>query len=211
MTIAVKICGLKTSEAVDAAVTGGATYAGFVFFAKSPRSVAPDTAQALRNRLPDHVKAVALVVDPPDETLRVIIKMANPDLIQLHGRETPARVAEIRTRFGLPVIKALPVAKADDLRVALDYAADMILFDAMPAPNDTRPGGNARAFDWRILREVALPSPFILAGGLTPENLSDAVRISGAKTVDVSSGVESAPGEKDLSLIKAFLSAAKAL
>jgi phosphoribosylanthranilate isomerase len=213
MSLAVKICGLKTPEAVDAAVEGGAAYAGFVFFEKSPRFLTPAAARALKGRLPARVKAVALLVDPPDETLVYTIEGMAPDLIQLHGAESPARVTAIRTRFGLPVIKAIPVASKADLGAvsAYDAVADMLLFDAKPAPGASRPGGNAQAFDWSLLGGLRPARPWLLAGGLTSANIAEAVRATGAAAVDVSSGVERAPGEKDPALIRAFLAAASAL
>jgi phosphoribosylanthranilate isomerase len=213
VSVAVKICGLKTPEAVDAAVAGGAAYAGFVFFEKSPRVLTPAAARSLRDRLPGAVKAVALVVDPSDDALEAVIGVTAPDLIQLHGAESPARVAAIRARFGLPVIKALPVARKADLECVPAYAqtADMLLFDAKPALGDTRPGGNARAFDWALLQGIVPGRPWLLAGGLSAETLAAAVRASGARAVDVSSGVERTPGEKDPALIRAFLAAAQTL
>jgi phosphoribosylanthranilate isomerase len=213
VSLAVKICGLKTPEAVDAAVEGGAAYAGFVFFEKSPRFLTPDAARALRERLPATVKAVALLVDPTDETLAYTIEGMAPDLIQLHGEETPARVTAIRARFGLPVIKAIPVASKADLGAlsAYDAVADMLLFDAKPAPGASRPGGNAQAFDWSLLGGLRPLRPWLLAGGLSSANIAEAVRVTGAAAVDVSSGVERAPGKKDPALIRAFLAAASAL
>jgi phosphoribosylanthranilate isomerase len=213
MSLAVKICGLTTPDAVDAAAEGGAAYAGFVLFEKSPRFVTPEAARALRDRLPPAVKAVALLVDPTDEMLASAIAGMAPDLIQLHGAETPDRVAAIRARFSRPVIKALPVAGKADLAAVDAYAAvaDLLLFDAKPGTGDTRPGGNARAFDWSLLEGLAPTRPWLLAGGLTAETLAEAVRISGAEAVDVSSGVERAPGRKDPALIRAFLAAARAV
>jgi len=210
VSLAVKICGLKTPEAVDAVIAGKAAYAGFVFFDKSPRFLFPAAARALRMRLPPAIKAVALLVDPTDEILASTIDGMAPDLLQLHGAESPARVAAIRERFGLPVIKALPVASKADLAAVTGFAAvaDLLLFDAKPLPGDTRPGGNARAFDWGLLKGLAPGRPWLLAGGLTPDTLGAAIAASGAPAVDVSSGVERAPGEKDPALIRAFLAAA---
>jgi phosphoribosylanthranilate isomerase len=213
VSLAVKICGLSTPEAVDAAVQGGAAYAGFNFFPKSPRFLTVPAARALRARLPAAVKAVALLVDPADEILADTIEGMAPDLIQLHGREAPGRVAEIRARFGLKVIKALPVQGRADLKAVSAFApvADMLLFDAKPGPADTRPGGNARPFDWTLLKGLAPGRPWFLAGGLSADNLKEAVAASGAKAVDVSSGVETRPGQKDPALIRAFLAASRGL
>jgi phosphoribosylanthranilate isomerase len=213
MSIAAKICGLTTPEAVDAAAKGGAAYAGFVFFEKSPRFVLPEHARRLADRLPPAVKAVALLVDPTDEALEAVARGMAPDFLQLHGAESPTRVTAIRARFGLPVIKALPIAHREDLASVSAYAvvADMLLFDAKPAPDATRPGGNAQALDWALLQGMKPGRPWFLAGGLTPDNLADAVKTSGAGAVDVSSGVERSPGEKDPALIRAFLAAARAL
>ena len=213
MNVQVKICGLKTPEAVDAAAEGGAAYAGFVFFDKSPRFLTPDVALMLRNRLPEATLAVALLVDPTDAMLASAVEGMAPDLLQLHGAESPERVAAIRSRFGLPVIKALPVASKADLEPVAAYAAvaDMLLFDAKPSPGDERPGGNARSFEWSLLKGLSPGRPWFLAGGLSPANLAAAQAASGASWLDVSSGVEQAPGEKDLGLIRAFLAAARAL
>lgn len=215
MAVGVKICGLKTPEAVDAALAGGAAYAGFVFFAASPRHLEPSAAGALRARLAERIPAVAVVVDPDDQSLAAILRDARPDLIQLHGRESPARVAEIRARFARPVVKAIPVATAADLAAAPGYAAvaDMLLFDAKADPDETRPGGHARRFNWALLKDLpaTVARPWFLAGGLTAETLAEAVASSGARLLDVSSGVERAPGEKDPLLVRRFLDTAKAL
>jgi phosphoribosylanthranilate isomerase len=213
MSIAVKICGLMTPPAVDAAVAYGAAYAGFVFFKKSPRTVTLETARALRTRLPQAVKAVALTVDASDDELAAIIETVRPDFLQLHGQETPARLGQIRAAFGLPLIKAIPVSETNDLKAVRDYAgvADMFLFDAKPKPGDDRPGGNARAFEWALMRGQAPPKPWLLAGGLDAGNLPTAVQASGARAADVSSGVERVLGEKDERLIRTFLDVARSL
>lgn len=213
MSISVKICGLKSPEAVDAAVEGGAAYAGFVFFDRSPRLLPLKTARALRDRLPRTVPAVALFVDPDDTAIEAVVTAMGPDMIQLHGAESPARVTAIRAKFGLPVIKALPIRARPDFEPVSAYAAaaDMLLFDAKPEPGDTRPGGNARPFDWALLKALTPGRPWLLAGGLTADNLAAAVAASGARAVDVSSGVERAPGEKDPARIRAFLAAAGTL
>jgi len=210
MTVAVKICGLKTPPAVAAAVSGGAAFAGFVFFEKSPRFLLPMEAGHLRAALPAHIPAVAVTVDADDAALDAIIAGAAPDYLQLHGRESPARVRAIKARTGLKVIKAIPVAVPDDLSAVADFdkVADLLLFDAKAGADDGRPGGNARQFDWGLVAGAVTHAPFLLAGGLSAANLKDAVAQSGARRVDVSSGVETAPGEKDPKLIAAFLKAA---
>ncbi len=213
MPVAVKICGLCDEAAVDAAVAGGARFVGFVFFPPSPRAIVPERAAALAARVPEGVLRVGLVVDAGDEDLEAIISGVPLDLLQLHGRELPARAAAIRARFGVPVMKALPVAEAEDLAHAEPYLAvvDRLLFDGRPPPGATRPGGNAAAFDWSLLAGRHWPVPWLLAGGLNAGNLARAVRESGAAAVDVSSGVEDAPGHKNVSMITAFLAAASAI
>ncbi len=205
-----KICGLSTPDAVAAAIDGGAGFVGFMFFDKSPRNVAPDLAGRLAAPArAAGVKIVAVTVDPDDATLDRIIAGVKPDLIQLHGSETPGRAAEIRTRTGLGIIKALPVSEAADLASAWGYEpfADHMMFDAKPPKNADRPGGLGAKFDWTILKGRSFPRPWFLAGGLDPWNVADAVAASGAPMVDVSSGVERGPGVKDPALISAFLAA----
>lgn len=210
MALAVKICGLSTPESVDAAVDGGARFVGFVFFPPSPRYVAPGSATELTRRVPRSVARVAVTVDPTDDELATILDVAEIDMVQLHGRETPERTAEIKSRFGRPVIKAISVAAEQDLDAVNDYAsvADMILFDAKATKDDVLPGGNARTFDWRLLSGRTPRNVWFLSGGLNRENLASAVRESGATHVDVSSGIESSRGIKDVGLIKSFLAAA---
>ena len=215
MTVAAKICGVKDRAALDAAVAGGAAYVGFVFFPRSPRNVTAADVGALAAALPGNVTAVALAVDPDDALIDAILAGA-PDIamFQLHGAETPARVAEVRARTGKRAMKAIKVSEAADLDAAQPYleAADMLLFDAKP-PADMKnalPGGNAVSFDWRILAGRSWPRPWMLSGGLDAENVADAIRISGAPALDVSSGVESAPGVKDPARISAFLKAVAA-
>ncbi len=217
MTTAVKICGITDEEALDAALAGGADYVGFVFFAKSPRHLELAHAKALRAMVPKNgiCKAVALVVDPSNEELAEIVATVDPDVIQLHGHETVERVAEIRALFRKPVFKAVPVASSADVETARAYLApgrlaDVLLFDAKPDPKAPLPGGNGLAFDWHILQGVTAHQGFALAGGLTSENVAEAVARTGAAIVDVSSGVESAPGRKDPELIRRFLRNAKA-
>lgn len=217
MTTAVKICGVTDETALDAALADGADYVGLVFFPKSPRHLYLARAKALRAVVPINgpCKVVALVVDPSDEQLAEIISVVRPDVIQLHGHETVERVAEIRAKFGKPIIKAVPVTSASDVEAAHAYLApgrlaDILLFDAKPDPKAPLPGGNGLAFDWHILQGLKARLAFALAGGLTPENVAEAVERTGATIVDVSSGVESAPGRKDPELIRRFLRNAKA-
>jgi len=212
MDVRVKICGLKTRDAVDAAVSAGAAYLGFVFFARSPRAVSVTEAAALAVQVPPGVAKVALVVDADESTLDALVGAVPLDMLQLHGHETPARVAAIRARHGLPVMKAVGVSGAEDLgAIDLDSGvADQLLIDAKPAPGADLPGGNGIAFDWRLLAgRKYWTRPWMLAGGLTPGNVAEAVRLTGARQVDVSSGVESAPGVKDPGLIRAFVDAAR--
>jgi phosphoribosylanthranilate isomerase len=210
MTVEVKICGLSTPDSVKAAVRAGARYIGFVFFARSPRYVTPSFAAELGGFARNGITRVGLVVDADDEALEAIVANANLDMLQLHGEETPERVAEIRSRFGLPVMKAVPIAGPDDLAVARTYepVADMLLFDAKPPKGADRPGGNALSFDWTVLAGESWSVPWMLAGGLDPHNVEEAVRRSGATRVDVSSGVEDRPGVKDNDKIREFLEAA---
>jgi len=212
MTVAVKMCGLNTAESVDAAVQAGAGLVGFVFFKRTPRYVTPEQAGALAQRVPKGVLKVGLVVDFDDAALEEIVRHVPLDLLQLHGSETPERVAEIKKRFKVPVMKAIAIAGPDDIARARTYekVADRLMFDARPPKDATRPGGNAQPFDWSLLKDRRWLVPWVLAGGLTAENVANAVRISGAETVDVSSGIEEAPGRKSLAKMQAFLKAAKA-
>ncbi len=209
--IAVKICGLKTPEAIAASVDAGARYIGLNFFAKSPRSVTVQEAAALGSVVPVGVAKVALVVDVDDATLDAITAGSLPDIIQLHGHETPARVAEVKARYGLPVMKVVGVSDADDLKVLDSHltVADQILVDAKAPKGADLPGGNGLTFDWNLLQGRRWPVPWMLAGGLRAENVAEAIRQTGARQVDVSSGVESAPGVKDAALIAAFCAAAR--
>lgn len=213
MAIEVKICGINSSEAAKAAARSGADFVGFVFYADSPRNVTPEQAAAIAGALPPHVKKVAVFVDADDETIAGVLVKLRFNMLQLHGDETPARAAAVKARFGLPVMKAIKLAAASDLKAARGYykAADRLLFDAKP-PAETPgalPGGNALAFDWELLRGYASLVPWMLSGGLTPENVAEAIRISGAKAVDVSSGVEDRPGHKDAAKIARFIAAAR--
>ena len=213
MAVAVKMCGLNTPEAVDAAVQAGAQLVGFVFFKATPRAVTPEQAGALARRVPKGVLKVGLVVDADDATLRRILREVPLDLLQLHGSESPERVAEIKARFKIPVMKAVSIAGPEDIDRAHRYerVADRLMFDAKAPKSATRPGGNALAFDWALLRGERWAVPWILAGGLTAENVAEAVAISGAATVDVSSGIEDAPGRKSPAKIRAFLATAARL
>jgi len=204
----VKICGLKEASAVEA--TAGARYIGLVFFAKSPRYIDPENAATLALNVPMGVAKVALTVNADNAFLDALTASVPLDMLQLHGSEAPERVAEIRARYGLPVMKAVGVAEAADLAQIADYeaVADQILVDAKPASDAYLPGGNGLAFDWRLLQGRTWRKPWMLAGGLHPGNVAEAVRLTGARQVDVSSGVESAPGVKDPVLIKAFIEAA---
>ena len=213
MTVASKICGVSDRAAIDAAVAGGAAYVGFVFFPRSPRNVTPTGAAELVTLVPDGVEAVALAVDPDDALVDAIAAIPGITMFQLHGGETPDRVSEIRSRTGRRAMKAVKVSEETDLEAADAYfdAADMLLFDAK-TPADMKnalPGGNAVSFDWTILAGRDWPLPWMLSGGLDPDNVAEAIRISGAPAVDVSSGVESAPGAKDPARIDAFLKAVK--
>ena len=210
MPVTVKICGLTSADAVDATVRAGAAYGGLVFHPKSPRFVALEQARALAERMRGRLKIVALIADMDDAGIDAIVKAVRPDFLQLHGSETVQRTADIRGRFGLPVIKALPVAEAGDLAVAATYEkfADMLMFDAKPPKGADRAGGHGAAFDWQILAGRSFSKPWFLAGGLNPDNVARAVELSGATQVDVSSGVESAPGVKDAAKIAAFTAAA---
>jgi phosphoribosylanthranilate isomerase len=207
----VKICGLSTAPTLDAALDAGADMVGFVFFEKSPRHLQLEQAKALAARVDGRARIAVLTVDASDEALRAIIDAAQPDFLQLHGRETPARVGELKRLFGLPAIKAIGVSAAADLAAAQSYVdiADRLLFDAK-APKDARhPGGNGVAFDWRLLAGLDLSQPWLLSGGLDASNVAEAVAITGARGVDVSSGVESAPGQKDIGKIRAFIAEAR--
>ena len=206
MDIAIKFCGLSRPDDIRAATDADARYVGFVFFPKSPRAVTPDTARALALEVPPGIAKVALTVDMPDDALDALVRDVPLDMLQLHGRETPARVAEVKARYGLPVIKAVGVAGPEDLASLdiYDKIADQLLVDAKPPKGADRPGGNAVTFDWRIMAGRDLSVPWLLAGGLTEANVAEAVRQSGARQVDLSSGVESEPGVKDPALMAAF-------
>jgi phosphoribosylanthranilate isomerase len=212
MSVLIKICGLKTPEALDVALGAGADLVGFVFFPASPRHVGLEAARALGERVRGRARKVALSVDAGDDELAASIAALEPDLLQLHGTETPARVAVVRSRFRLPVMKALPIAHRADLASIRRYdkIADRLIFDARAAREATRPGGLGKRFDWRLLENLVTGVPFMLSGGLDAGNVAEALRITAAPGVDVSSGVEGALGEKDPDKIRAFIAAARA-
>ncbi len=206
----VKICGLNEPAHVQAAVDAGARYLGFVFFPKSPRAVMPQQAAQLMRDVPAGIAKVGLFVNADDDLLLSTLAVAPLDVIQLHGSETPERVAEVKALTNLPVMKAVGIASPEDLPALLDYGlvADMLLVDAKAPKDAVLPGGNGLAFDWRLLVGRKWLRPWLLAGGLTPDNVAEAIRLTGASGVDVSSGVETAPGHKDADKIRAFIRAA---
>lgn len=207
----VKICGLTTAEAVEAALAGGADFLGFVVFPPSPRHISPEAAAALAAPARGRAQVVAVTVDADDALIAEIMARLTPDLIQLHGSETAARAETLRQTYGVGIIRALPIRGQEDLAVADDWEpfADHLMFDAKPPKGSDRPGGYGLSFDWTLLADRAYREPWFVAGGLTPDNVVEAVYISGAPMVDVSSGVESAPGVKDATLISAFLDRTK--
>ena len=212
MALTVKICGLMTPQALDVALESGADLVGFVFFSPSPRHLGLETARALGLRVQGRAGKVALTVDADDKTLVDIVEALKPDMLQLHGSEPPERVTAVRARFGLPVMKALPIAERRDLAPIRIYAkvADRLIFDARAPQDATRPGGLGTPFDWTLLKGIDAGVPFMLSGGLDADNVGEALRITRAGGVDVSSGVERASGEKDLDKIRAFIRAARA-
>lgn len=208
LPIQIKICGLSDEATLHAAVDAGANFVGFVHFPKSPRHVSLERAAALKALVPPHVKTVMVMVDPPDELVDQVMQMVAPDYIQLHGSEDLEALERIRTRHPLvKTMKAIPVASVDDL---VELLADILLFDTKPPKGAVLPGGNGVAFDWSIMRHYQGENPWMLSGGLTPENVAEAIATSGASMVDVSSGVESAPGKKSIEKIRAFIKAARA-
>lgn len=215
MSVLAKICGLATAEAIAVALDGGAAMLGFVFYPPSPRALTPERAGVLAREVPSGIDKVGLFVDADDATIGATLRQVPLDLLQLHGTESPERVAALKAKFKLPAIKAIKLSAATDLAEAarFDTVADWLLFDAK-APADRAgalPGGNGLAFDWQLLAGKSFRRPWLLSGGLDAGNLAEAVRISGAPAVDVSSGVESAPGVKDLDRIRAFLAVARRL
>lgn len=211
MKIEVKICGVNTTEALEAAAEAGADFVGFVFFPPSPRAVTPAEAGAISAGLAGGPRRVGLFVDPADDLLAAVLATTALDVIQLHGEETPVRVAAIRARFGVPVMKAIGIATEADLAQipAFEAVADRLLLDAKPPPDAVLPGGNAAPFEWRLARLAHIGKPWLLAGGLTPANVAEAITASGAPGVDVSSGVERARGVKDAGLIRDFIGAVR--
>ncbi|PSJ58086.1 phosphoribosylanthranilate isomerase [Kumtagia ephedrae] len=209
MSLDIKICGLKTLETLAVALDGGASHVGFIFFAKSPRYVEPDLAGRLREAARGRAKAVAVVVNADDAFLDRIVSETKPDMLQLHGRETPERVAEVKARYGLPAMKAFSVSESADLDRIAPYRgiADRFLFDAKPPKGSELPGGNGVSFDWRLLRELDPKLDYLLSGGLNAENVGEALALAGPPGIDISSGVESAPGVKDVGLIDGFFRA----
>jgi phosphoribosylanthranilate isomerase len=211
MALTVKICGLRTEDTLDVALEAGADLVGFVFFPPSPRHLGYEAARALGARVAGRAGKVALTVDADDAVLAAIVAALKPDMLQLHGKEPPARVAALKQRFGLPVVKAIAVAARADLAAVAAYApvADWLLFDARAPREATRPGGLGKPFDWRLLEKLDPGVPFMLSGGLDAGNVAEALRVTRAGGVDVSSGVERAPGEKDPDKIRAFIRAAR--
>ncbi len=207
----IKICGLKTEEAVDKVVSLGATHIGFIFFPKSPRNIEPSDAGRLADRVRGRAKIVAVTVNADNDTLDEIVDQLSPDILQLHGSETPERVLNVKAVYGLPVMKALSVRDADDLKKVEPYIgiADRFLFDAKPPAGSELPGGNGVSFDWTLMHLLDGSVDYMLSGGLNKDNLAEAIRLTGAPGIDTSSGVESAPGVKDLGLIEAFFEAAR--
>jgi phosphoribosylanthranilate isomerase len=207
MSLIVKICGLSNPEALDVALDAGADMLGFVFFPPSPRHLAFETARTLGDRVGGRAQKVALTVDADDATFAAIVESLRPDLLQLHGKEPPARVAALKDRFGLPIMKALAVETKGDFDKVKNYAAagDWILFDAKAPPDATRPGGLGKPFDWTLLSGAIPGVPVMLSGGLNAKNIAEALRITRVPAVDVSSGVESSPGVKDTTKIREFI------
>ena len=212
MSLLVKICGLSTRETLDTALEAGADMVGFVFFSPSPRHLSLETARELGRQAKGRATKVALTVDADDATLENIVETLQPDLLQLHGKETTARLRDIKQKFGLPLMKAIPVETAADLVPLAGYAsvADRILFDARAPKEATRPGGLGAVFDWRLLEKLDLELPFMVSGGLNASNIAEAVRVTRTGGVDVSSGVERSPGVKDPDMIRDFIRAARA-
>ena len=211
MTLDIKICGLKTEEAVDKAIALGASHIGFIFFPKSPRNIEPSDAGRLPERARGRAKIVAVTVNADSDTLDEIVDQLSPDMLQLHGSESPERVLTVKAVYGLPVIKAFSVREADDLKKIDPYIgiADRFLFDAKPPAGSELPGGNGVSFDWTLMHLLDDGVDYMLSGGLNKENLAEAIRMTGAPGIDASSGVESVPGVKDLGLMEAFFEAAR--
>lgn len=213
MQLQVKICGIKDRSNLRAVLEGGAAFVGLNFFAKSPRVLTPEQAGDLVKFAGQNIKKVGLIVDADDNTIEEILQACPLNMLQMHGKEHPERVAQVRRRFALPVMKALPISIKEDLAAIPPYeqVADYLLFDAKPLPQDDRPGGNARSFDWNILKGMECSLPWMLAGGLNIDNIEIAIRQSGTQIIDISSGVESSPGQKDPAKIQALLKKAESL
>jgi phosphoribosylanthranilate isomerase len=207
MPVSVKICGIRTKDALEAAVNNGAAFVGLNFFASSPPSTTPENAVQLAAVVPQRVKTTVVTVDPDDALLESIFARFRPDFIQLHGKETPRRAAEIKERFSTPIIKALPISEAADFAAMKDYEpiVERFLFDSKAPEGAKLPGGNATAFDWKLIRSQTILRPWFLAGGLNAKNVKEAVEASGASAVDIASGVETAPGVKSPEMIAALL------
>lgn len=214
MNVRVKICGLSTPETLESAVAAGADYLGFVFFQKSPRHISHEQAALLAKQVPSDVAKVALTVDADNDALDAVVEALAPDILQLHGAESPQRLKELKARYGLTLMKAIGVAEPEDPLKAEIYrdSADLLLFDAKPPKSmaGALPGGNGLVFDWSLIAGHRPEMPWMLSGGLNAENVAEAIRITGAEAVDVSSGVEDAPGRKKPELIEAFIRVAKA-
>ncbi|QPC86112.1 phosphoribosylanthranilate isomerase [Mesorhizobium sp. NBSH29] len=212
MTLDIKICGLKTPDTVAASLDGGASHIGFIFFAKSPRNISAGDARALRQAATGRAKAVAVTVDADDDTFQAIVDTMRPDVLQLHGHETPERVAEVKARYGLEVMKAVAIRDASDIALIAPYraVADRFLLDAKPPAGSKLPGGNGVTFDWRVLAALDGDVNYMLSGGLNAANIGEALNLSYPPGIDISSGVESAPGTKDVALIEDFFRAVKA-
>ncbi|KQZ82985.1 N-(5'-phosphoribosyl)anthranilate isomerase [Mesorhizobium sp. Root157] len=211
-TLDIKICGLKTGVALAAALVGGASHVGFIFFPKSPRNVAPSEAGRLRKLASGRAKAVAVTVDADDAFLDTIVAEMQPDMLQLHGSESPERVSDLKARHGLPVMKAFPVRETADLAAITPYrgVVDRFLFDAKPPKGSQLPGGNGVSFDWTILARLDAGVDYMLSGGLNAANIREALQLANPPAIDISSGVESAPGVKDAALIEQFFKAVRA-
>lgn len=209
--VQVKICGISSEAGLDAAAEAGAAYVGFVFFPKSPRNILPEDARVLAERASGSLKRVALTANASDTALDRIVEAVPIDMIQLHGEESPSRVSEVRRRFGMPVMKAISIGNEEDLEEIARYSdvSDQLLIDAKPGGGDTRPGGLGVPFDWRLIADFDWPSPWMLAGGLDSGNVAKAIRLTNAEQVDVSTGVEVAPGRKSAEKIKQFIAAAR--
>lgn len=203
----IKICGLKTVEAIDAALDGGASHIGFIFFKKSPRNIEPQQAAKLRAHVAKRAQTVAVTVNANQDELDELVEIVGPDILQLHGSETPEKVEEVKSRYGLPVMKAFAIREQKDMDASLKYSgvADMLLFDAKPPKGSDLPGGNGVSFDWSLLTNFNAETPVMLSGGLSAKNIIEAVSITHPEGVDISSGVETSPGVKDIKLISQFL------